>query len=373
MPKKEAELSIQEQKELLMCYDIGNLKYISDRRSAKILKISLKTLRNLLKNRKAIEFHQDIIPHKIYSCGICQKTNGHELLKYNYVDKGWFQCYQQSPNLNLPMNNDILLNNTKDIDAQDLRNLLNYALSNYNINDIYSLVETGLYSNKYLDNGSPSNGCEKLIHRLGILFICNITGIDKKQPLVIDNNSHTFYDVNKFPEHYHININPLMTRYYAMSLLNWDREIESRKILLILDNRSIHTTLQLENIEIKYLPKHFIHPLGQNILRIAKIYEQYQNTIPPLIVDTANMSTIKTLSDNTISEYVNMFHEVWNKISTVLIQNCFQMIGFIKTEVENKTNILNGDKFNSKTRKRYLSTTSNCFKEDKRQKQSEDI
>lgn len=378
MSRKEAELSIQEQKELLVCYDNGNLKYISDHRSAKILKISLKKLRMLLKNRKAIESHQDIILQKIDSCCICKKKNGHKLLKYTYVDKGLFQCYQQSPNFNLPVNNDIFLNKTKDLAAQDLRNLLNYALSNYNINDIYSLVETGLYylddSNKHLDIGSPSNGCEKYIHRLSILFMCNITGIDKKQPLVIHNNINTFHDVNKFPEDYHTNINPLMTRYYAMSMLNWDREIGSRKILLVLDNRSIHPTLQLENIEIKYLPKHFIHPLGQNILHIAKIYEQFRNTIPPPIVDTANMSTNKTSMDNTTLEYVNMFHEVWNKISMVLIQNCFQTIGFIKTVVENKTKVLNVDNFNSKTRKRYRSTTSNnCFEVDKRQKQSEDI
>lgn len=233
MSKKKTELSIQEQKELLVCYDGGNFKYTSDHRSAKILKISLKMLRNVLKNREVIESHQDIIYHKIDSCLVCHIKNQHELLKYNYVDKGLFQSFKQSPNFNLPVSNDVSLNKTNDIAAQELTNLLNYALSNYNINDIYSLVETGLYCfdvpNKYLNfNGSPINRRKKRIrvHRLSVLFICNITRIKKKHPLVIDNNNQHFHNVNKFPSDHHTQLNPLKTRYYIISLLNWDREID---------------------------------------------------------------------------------------------------------------------------------------------------
>lgn len=78
------------------------------------------------------------------------------------------------------------------------------------------------------------------------------------------------------------------------------------------------------------------------------------------------MSTSHTSLDNITSEYVNIFHEVWKKISTLFIQNCFQTIGFIKPKVKNKSNVFVVENLNSKTRKRYLSTTSNCFEVNKR-------
>lgn len=369
MSQKEMELSIQEQKELLICYDGGNLQHISDRRAAKILKISLRTLRMLLKNREAIEGNLEINTHSIDSCGICQTKNRHELLlNDDYVKKGLFQCSQQMPNFNLSVNNDFLLD--KDIASQDLKDLINYALNNnFKMNDIYSLVEIGLYYHDDLNksfhfDGFSSDRCEKHIQILSVIFICNILGIDKKRPLVIDNNSH-----NSQCEGYPTSFNALKTNYYTTSILNWDREIGQRKILLILDNRSVHPTLQLQNIDIKYLPKHFIHPLGQNIIHNAKTHEHYRNTMPPPIVDAANIPTTYTSWNNTALEYVNMLNDTWKGISAALIQNCFRMIGFINTKVEIENNIFNEENNCSlQNRNPYHSTNSSETK--KRQLQS---
>lgn len=358
MSQKEMELSIQEQKELLVCYDGGNLQHISDRRAAKILKISLKALRMLLKNRQKIEGNLEINTHSIDSCRICQTKNRHELLlNDDYVKKGLFQCFQQTPNFNLSLNNDFLLDKNKDIASRDLKDLLNYAsINNFKMNDIYSLVEMGLYYHDGLNksfhfDGFPSDGCEKHIQILSVVFICNVSGIDKKRPLVIDNN----YQCEGYPA----NFNALKTNYYTTSILNWDREIGQRKILLVLDNRSVHPTLQLQNIDIKYLPKHFIHPLGQNIIRNAKTYEHYRNTMPPPIVDAANIPTTIKSWNNTALEYVNVLNDAWKGISATHIQNCFRMIGFINTKVEIENDIFNiENNCSSKNRNSFHSTNS---------------
>lgn len=369
----EKPLSIQQLKELLVCYDGGNLEYISKHRAAQILNVSRRTLKTLLDNRTAIE-GADARANDSSRETKRQRKNRNDLV--DDVEMGLYGCYLETINLNLPADNEFLLDKAKSIAARfGVRNfiptitwlmhwkyknniplehvsgvprtdvnvsaakkwldsLLKYTLANYRADDVYSLVETGLY---HPDDDSDGDGREKLVQRVSVIFICNITGTDKKQPLVIDKQRPGVPGTARTT--HAGDANALMTSYYTSSLLKWDREIGPRKILLVLDNRSVHPKLRLQNIDVKYLPKQFPHPLGQNIVRIAKTYEQYRNAGPPPIVNTVYGPTVQNSWEHTTSEYLNVLSVAWGEVSPELIQNCFRIIGFITTDLENENNV----------------------------------
>lgn len=383
----EKQLSIQELRELLVCYDGGNLEYISKHRAAQVLNISRRTLKMLLDNRTVIEegrrdanVRGNDSSRETHHQTKRQKKNRYGLI--DDVEIGLFGCYQETINSNLPADNEFLLDKAKSIAAQlgvqnfvptvtwlmhwkyknniplehvsavprtdfnvsaakkCLNDLLKYALANYRADDVYGLVETGLYYHQDDSNADfDCSGCDKLVQRVSVIFICNITGTDKKQPLVIDKRPGVQGTARPFSGDA-TNSNALMTSYYTSSLLQWDREIGPRKILLVLDNRSVHPTLHLRNIDIKYLPKPFPHPLGQNIVRIAKTYEQYRSAVPPPFVNAAYGPTVQYSWEHTTSEYLNMLSVSWAEISPELIQHCFRIIGFTTTDLESKVKTL---------------------------------
>lgn len=361
--KDEKQLSVGELKELLVCYDGGNLQYLSEHRAAQILNVTRRTLKTLLENRKAIESHREENAdgtRVVVAIGGGRPTakrprkNGRELL--DDVETGLLRCFRETVAANSPANDAFLLDaagriaarlGAKDFvptvtwlmhwkyknniplehtaaavprsDAFDvsatkkwLDDLLRYAAENYRAGDVYGLVETGLYHPTAVDDGR-----QLLVHRVSVVFMCNVTGTDKKQPLVIDCNDRR----DSRP-------NALMTSYYTSSLLKWDREMGSRKILLVLDNRSVHPKLCLRNIDVKYLPKCFTHPLGQNIVRIAKTYERHRNVTSP----TAQTPCFSSSWKHTTSEYLNMLSASWADVSPELIRDCFRTIGFATSD-----------------------------------------
>lgn len=396
MSDERNELSIQAKKELLICYDVAQLSNLSQHRAASILNISVVALRRLLKNRKEIEEHriQKTVEKKFRLHYLREKRENDKLLID--MEEGMVRWFEYASSLSVRVSKMILLDKARSLATafgienftpdnkwiEQWKNKCNIAntrvqlvadqnkgvhflsttcgliksvkdffenvMSNYDANDVYSLFEIGLY---YRD--LPNSNCEfkgppdnrerqKCKHRLSIIFASNITGTNKMCPRIIDNLHIPRYlqDVKTLSVHFQASYNTWMTSCYASILRRLDEELSGRKILVIIDNVMIDLQIELQNIEIKYLPSSTVsvHPLRQNIMRIEKTYEYYLKQTKSTTADNAVNAEKFPISYNaaqiSVSDSIHMIFNVWENMSPALIRNCFRKIGFIKTKTE---------------------------------------
>jgi len=396
MSNERNELSIQAKKELLICYDVAQLSNLSQHRAASILNISVVALRRLLKNRKEIEEHRIVKPveKKICRHYLREKRENDKLLID--MEEGMVRWFEYASSLSIRVSKMILLDKARNLATvlgvenfdpdnkwieqwknkynisnkrdqlvagqnrganflatdcgliKSVKDFFENVMSNYDANDVYSLFEIGLYYRDLPNSncefkGPPDNReCQKCIHRLSIIFASNITGTNKMCPRIIDNIHFPRYlqDVKTLSIHFQASYNTWMTSCYGSILRRLDEELLGRKILVIIDNVMVDLQIELQNIEIKYLPSSMVsvHPLRQNIMRIEKIYEYYLKQMKPTTaVNTVNAEKFPT-SYNTaqisVSDSIHMIFNVWENMSPALIRNCFRKVGFIKTKTE---------------------------------------
>lgn len=399
------DLPVHVQKELLVCYDVANLEKLSRRRAAAILNISLPTLKTLLGNRKSIEERRK--PNTVRADHLGFSVKKPECRPTDDLEKCLYEWYI-SVGPNPPVSDDVLLDTARGLSSQlgvrnflpsdawltqwktkhnvpssrrtadffntmtstvgaeksspgsihvpvtyDLaREVLANAMYNYDNGDVYSLVETGLYyetvRNWTVGYSGPTPvavGSKQVAKKLSVLFVSNVTGTDKKRPLVMDNSDdpQLVEDVKTFFDGHHGNPGAWLVSSYASFLKKWDEDVSPRKILLVLDNRSTYPVVELKNIEIKYLPKSTVHPLGLSIVQIAKTCEYYQNQLKSMsvgAVNSKNSSSAHVYCNRncdilTMSDSLDLLVDAWQIVSPELVRNCFRIIGFIRSESEN--------------------------------------
>jgi len=387
------ELSIQAKKELLICYDVAQLSNLSQHRAASILNISVVTLRRLLRNRKEIEEHRIVknVEKKFHSHYLREKRENDKLLIE--MEEGMVRWFEYASSLSVRVSKMILIDKAKSLGTvlgvknfspddkwieqwknkynisnkrvqlaadqntganflstncgliKSVKDFFENVMSNYDANNVYSLFEIGLY---YRD--LPNSNCEfkgppdninerqKCKHRLSIIFASNITGTDKMCPKIIDNIYIPRYlqDVKTLSVHFQASYNTWMTSCYASILRRLDGELSGRKILVIIDNVMIDLQIELQNIEIKYLPSSTVsvHPLRQNIMRIEKTYEHYLKQMKSAVDAEKLPTSYCNTAEISVSDSMHMIFNVWENMSPALIRNCFRKIGFIKTKTE---------------------------------------
>ncbi|XP_015365120.1 PREDICTED: major centromere autoantigen B-like [Diuraphis noxia] len=387
MSNERNELSIQAKKELLICYDVAQLSNLSQHRAASILNISVATLRRLLKNRKEIEEHRIVknVEKKYRSHYLRKKRENDKLLIE--IEEGMFRWFEYASFLSVRVSKMILIDKAKSLGTvlgvknfspddkwieqwknkynvsnkrvqlvgdqnteanflttncgliKSVKDFFENVMSNYDVNNVYSLFEIGLY---YRD--LPNSNCEfkgppdnyerqKCIHRLSIIFASNITGTDKMCPKIIDNIHIPRYlqDVKTLSVHFQASYNTWMTSCYASILRRLDKELLGRKILVIIDNVMVDLQIELQNIEIKYLPSSMVsvHPLRQNIMRIEKTYEYYlkqMKSTTAISVEKLPTSYYNTTKIS-VSDSIHMIFNVWENMPPTLIRNCFRKVG----------------------------------------------
>ncbi|XP_050063138.1 tigger transposable element-derived protein 6-like [Aphis gossypii] len=176
---------------------------------------------------------------------------------------------------------------------------------------------------------------------LTILLVCNMTGTDKRRPLIIgkSKNPRCFRAVKTLPVDYYANSNAWMTsQIFTEFLRKWDKEIKKpRRILLILDNCTAHPNLQnLENIDLKFLPPNttsLIQPLDQGIIKTMKTY--YRKAMRNFIVETIDVCLIpasQIARKITVLEAIHMVVNAWDMVTYKCIINCFRKAGFSQIE-----------------------------------------
>lgn len=233
--------------------------------------------------------------------------------------------------------------------AEEWRSLkLNDLLKKYNPEDVYNADETGLFYRATPDGSLCYKrhkliGCKKAMDRFTVLCCCNMTGTDKRKLLVIGKHQkpRCFKGINMdlLPVNYFFNKNSWMTTTIFMKWLqSWEKELQiaSRKILLIVDNATVHCNPEfLKNIHIEFLPPNstsILQPLDMGIIRNLKML--YRNELTKHVLESVERSIYsKTTNAQEISSKISILQAIqlvaksWKEISSSTIQNCFSHCG----------------------------------------------
>lgn len=371
MSRKLNDLSIFDQQEMLICYDNGELKNLCETRAARILNVTPKTMRTVLGNRDSIQKYFD-------GNDFLRITNNRRKDLLDDLNNILFQCFVEISNLDLPLDDDILLNRAQSITSnleipnfvpdmlwikcwkksrkipdestykrtvdsivsekrKWLESLIEYALTAYRPDDIYTLIETGVhYVEKRADlTFIPTYTPEKYhVQTISAVYMCNITGTVKRTPLVME-NVHDFSGINPMPDNYHINFHMLKSKDFKLYIKQLDREIAPRRILIILDGHSEYTRIQLKHVEVRSMSKGTIHPLGQKIMDVSKTYV-FQNVTPQMIASAEN---VRNHWETVASIYKQSFLYAWDFVTPMTIRNCFRTFHFLSTDAENESDV----------------------------------
>lgn len=381
MSGKRIDLSIEDKMDILKRYD--DLPKCSQRKAALILCISQPTLCKILKDRYDIENHEKsnmpmtrkrkragkyVQVEDMLKCWFLQaRTSFVPVTNAILFDKalniasqlgiqnfyptdGWLSRWKSRNNITFykkAKETNLVSSSNKNWTEQ----LLQDILPRYDNNDVYNMAETGLYFRAlpYLTIDSKSantSECHKYqMHRLTVLLVCNMTGSDKKRPLVIgkSQNPRCFRNVKKLPVDYLANSNAWMTSIiFSDFLKEWDKTTK-RKILLLLDSCIAHPEINLVNITLMFLPSDssFSLPLHLGIIKTVKT--NYRKSMCPYIAvegDKDHVSLSQVSQKITILEAVHMIAESWENVSPSVIRNCFRKAGFSL-----RFNDLDNDKF----------------------------
>ena len=172
------------------------------------------------------------------------------------------------------------------------------------------------------------------------MFTVNMTGSDKRPPLVIGKAAHPSALKKK-----NVLLKNLKIEYYNNTrawmngpifhsyMKNWNDELAQRRhILLLIDNAPSHIIDEYSNINIQFLPPNTtskIQPLDQGIIRSVKC--AYRKTIQVQYCSRVeNYEEVKQIMQSFDSVVaVNTLVDAWEGVKPELIQTCFHTAGFM--------------------------------------------
>lgn len=389
MSREINDLSIREQKELLICYDVRRLRYISKVDAALILDMTPVSLKMLLNNRKVINkykgttytptidnllrtidtktnINQQMINMETFLINwIFTKENlnlmvtttalfrkARAVARHNGIKKftptlSWLNHFKFKYSIfNREVNQIIHDQQITAIDLSTtsnwLKNFLGNVRGDYNADDIYCLCETSFVCSPIITEDvqrSLDTESQQLEEKLSILFSCNITATDRIIPLVLVNNQRSPFgqrvmenlDANSSDECWSVSC-------YHSFWKKWDRHIWPRRILVILDIRLAHPKIKLHNIEVRSIPNFLpavVHPLSLTIMGIAMMVNYHvKQLLPQEFVNLEDIGYVATSGHINILDYMYMLTETWRTMPSALIRNRLRTIGLIETDME---------------------------------------
>jgi hypothetical protein len=266
------------------------------------------------------------------------------------ASNGWLHNFIKRHNLkNIPLHGE-----SGSVDENEIRNPLNdlrTKILSYNEADVYNMDETGLFY-RQLPRRSYTTPEELIVfgrklqkNRVTITFCTNADGSEFITPLMIgkSKNPRCFINCNQ-PLFYTSNKKAWMTS----EVFNWwlknifiEEVKDKQKVLLILDNapsHSIDPNLQLNNVEIAYLPPNAtskIQPLDMGI--IASIKKRYRYKI----VENLLNKRIFEEKDISLQDCMKILDDIILNTNPNLIRNCW-----IKSKLIDSIRVDYFDKFN---------------------------
>lgn len=159
--------------------------------------------------------------------------------------------------------------------------------ASYKPEDIFNIDETGLFYRQtprksYVEMKDSCIGGKQSKLRLTVCLFTNMVG-QKEPPIVIGNAKRPRcfgrIDVNPaFNIDWHSNKSSWMTADIFESILkNFNRKmkLQSRKVILFLDNAKVHPNIELSNVKLQFLTANttsHCQPLDQEIISVFKSY-----------------------------------------------------------------------------------------------------
>ena len=231
-----------------------------------------------------------------------------------------------------------------------LQNKLPAILDKYSTEDIYNTDETGLYYRGLPDRGyahisETLSGAKKAKDRITVLLTANMTGLDKREPLVIGKSKKPRgfpRDHSKLPVKYRNSSNAWMTSdIFRKHLSAWNSSLrfQKRKIALLMDNCSaLPTDMKFSNIEVIFLPPNTtskIQPLDMGVIKNLKGHyrtDLNKRIINELDADPTTKASVAVKNIRLIDS-IYMLKDAWAKVTPATFANCFAHAGF-KTDNE---------------------------------------
>jgi len=233
-----------------------------------------------------------------------------------------------------------------------VRDVLHPLLSQYDACDIYNADETSFFY-KCLPNrtlvfaGNKPVGAKIRKDRVTLLLITSMDGRDKLKPIVVGKalNPRCFAVWRRNP-----NTNPMPVDYYsnrkawmngdlwAQILGTWNAKLvaKDRKILLLVDNASCHTHMDLSNINLQFLPPNTttkLQPLDQGIILSVKTHYKSNLARKYLRAIEAGITPKRIAKQLTLKPAVEIIARVWKRVPAQLIRNCFRKAYFIAKDL----------------------------------------
>lgn len=207
---------------------------------------------------------------------------------------------------------------------------------------IFNADETGLFwqmlPSKTLDvRGSTCHGGKMSKVRVSVLLAANMDGSQKLQPFVIGKARapRCFKNCKQLPVRYAFNKKAWMTRQLFTEWLQaWDAELgkSGRHACLLVDNCSAHhTTCELENIALKFLPANTtakLQPLDQGIIKSFKVGYR-RRLIDRLLVNLRMGTELKV----DLLGAIQMMTGAWRDVKQDTVANCFRKAGLVTAKL----------------------------------------
>ncbi|XP_052873545.1 tigger transposable element-derived protein 4-like [Anopheles cruzii] len=251
------------------------------------------------------------------------------------ASNGWSKCFFKRCNINF----DKLPDENASQEEHSIESLT-HLVWQYNISDVFSGVETGLFY-KCLPNESKhfhGRRCKEgnlPEQRLTIMCITNMNGSEKLPLLVVgnDKNIKCFNNVDLLPVIYRCNSKSWMTWVLFRDwMLILDRKFaaERRNVLLFVEESTIHPKslqTELKAINLHFLPANNTAlrlPIKFDVIQLLK--KHYRQKLMKHVEQRDGRETLS--SEPTVLDGITVLRHVWNNLTSKTIQNSFKVAGF---------------------------------------------
>lgn len=211
------------------------------------------------------------------------------------------------------------------------------VLRRYDARDIYNADETGLFWQMLPEKslgflGKTYHGTKQPKTRITVLVCANMDGSDKLPLFVISKSKYlrAFKNVMKLPVSYEANKKAWMTGTLFegwLRKLDGDMGMEGRQVAMIIDNCPAHPVIELENIELVFLPPNttsVTQPMDGGIIRNLK--QHYRHILASRRLAAAEND--EPFQWNLL-DAIQAVKSAWRKVTKQTIVNVYRKVGFV--------------------------------------------
>lgn len=220
------------------------------------------------------------------------------------------------------------------------REEMQQLLSGIDPSDVYNMDETGLFfrlgPNYTLSTQKTVAGTKRSKERLTVALCANADGTHKLKPLVIAKSKRP----RCFPRNYDPDVHVtyrwnkkawMLTSLFEEWLVDFDRQMKGRRVVLLLDNAPTHITrsIELRNTRVHFLPPNttsHIQPMDAGIIKAFKA--RYRSQVVEHFIQCAEKSEAQTID---IRRAISMIKKAWNDLPPSIILNCWRHVQIMAT------------------------------------------